>query len=65
MRWTTTAVTSGTAGWTVTAEEASSGESVELRYATEAQARYIAAVLALGPSSLPKQAIIRRLCDVS
>lgn len=60
MSWTSTAVVKKQTEWTVTVES-SSGESAELSYPTEAQARYFAAVLSLGPTSLPKQAIVRAL----
>lgn len=60
MSWTSTAVVQKQSEWTVTVES-TSGESAELSYPTEAQARYFAAVLALRPSSLPKQAIVRAL----
>ena len=61
MSWISTAVTQTETEWTVRAEDSGSGESVELAYPSEAQARYMAAVLAMGPKSLPKQAIIRKL----
>ena len=64
MRWTAKAVVHTQQQWTVTAES-SSGESAELHYATEAQARYVAAVLALGPAALPKQAIVRSLARLT
>lgn len=60
MSWTSTTVTKRETEWTVTAES-TSGESVELAYASEQQARYFAAVLALRPASLPKQSILRSL----
>jgi hypothetical protein len=60
MRWTTTAVIRRAEQWTVQAES-SVGEAAELDCTSESQARYFAAVLALGPSALPKAAIVRRL----
>jgi hypothetical protein len=60
MSWTSTAVVRTQQQWTVTAES-SSGEKTELAYESEAQARFIAAVLALKPQSLPKMAIVRSL----
>jgi hypothetical protein len=60
MSWTSTAVVRRQKQWSVTVES-SSGESAELVYASEAQARYFAAVLELKPSMLPKQAIVRAL----
>jgi hypothetical protein len=60
MSWTTTAVLRRKRQWAVQVES-SAGEQAELRYGTEAQARYFAAVLALGPSTLPRDAIVRRL----
>ncbi len=63
MSWTSTAVIRTEQTWTVQAQS-TAGESAELTYETEAQARYIAAVLSLRPSSLPKQAIMRRLATL-
>ena len=58
MNWTSTAVIRKQRQWTVQVES-SAGESAELSYATEAQARYFAAVLELRPSMLPRAAIAR------
>ena len=63
MSWNSTAVIQREATWTVQAES-SSGESVALEFASEAQARYIAAVLSLGPSTLPKAAIVNHLAQL-
>ena len=63
MRWTTTAVIRRAEQWTVQAES-SQGESAELDCASESQARYFAAVLSLGPSALPRAAIVRRLAQL-
>ncbi len=63
MSWTSTAVIRTQQTWTVQAES-STGESAELSYETEAQARYFAAVLSLRPASLPKQAIMRHLATL-
>lgn len=63
MSWSSTAVIQKEETWTVQAES-SSGESVALEYASEAHARYIAAVLSLGPSTLPKAAIVNRLAQL-
>lgn len=60
MNWTSTAVIRKQKQWTVQVES-SAGESAELNYASEAQARYFAAVLELRPSMLPKAAIAHRL----
>lgn len=60
MAWTSTAVVRKQQQWTVTVES-SNGESLELAYSSEAHARYIAAVLELKPSMLPKLAIVRSL----
>lgn len=60
MSWNSTAVVQKQQTWTVQAES-SSGESLALEYASEAQARYIAAVLSLRPASLPKAAIVNHL----
>ncbi len=60
MSWTSTAVVRKQKQWTVQIES-SAGESAELSYSSEAQARYFAAVLELRPSLLPKAAIVRRL----
>ena len=61
--WTSTAVVRSEEVWTVQAQS-TSGESAQLSYATEAQARYFAAVLALNPPVLPKQAILRALAEL-
>jgi|GEM_PF-3831518 hypothetical protein len=63
MSWTSTAVVRKHEQWTVTAES-SAGESAELVYETEAQARYFAAVLQMKPANLPKQAIVRALANL-
>lgn len=63
MSWTSTSVTQKKSVWAVEARS-SQGEAAELRYESEARARYVAAVLALGPSSLPREAIVRRLKQV-
>ncbi len=63
MSWTSTAVIRRQKQWTVTVES-SSGESAELTYGSEAQARYFAAVLELRPSMLPKQMIAQRLASL-
>ncbi len=63
MSWTSKAVLRTDTQWTVQAEH-SSGEAASLTYATEAQARYFAAVLALRPAVLPKQAIVRTLAQL-
>lgn len=60
MSWNSTAVIQKEETWTVEAKS-SNGESLALQYASEAQARYIAAVLSLGPSTLPKAAIVNHL----
>lgn len=60
MSWTSTAVVRTQQQWAVTVES-SSGEKAELVYESEAHARYIAAVLELKPSMLPKAAIVRSL----
>ncbi len=60
MNWTSTAVIRKQKQWTVQVES-SAGESAELSYASEAQARYFAAVLELRPSRLPKALITKRL----
>lgn len=60
MSWTSTAVVRTQQQWTVSVES-TSGEKAELAYESEAHARYIAAVLQLKPSMLPKQAITRSL----
>lgn len=60
MSWTSTAVIRKQKQWTVQVQS-SAGESAELSYASEAQARYFAAVLELRPSMLPKAAITRKL----
>lgn len=63
MNWTSTAVVRKQKQWTVQVES-TAGESAELSYASEAQARYFAAVLALRPSMLPKAVITRRLGEL-
>lgn len=64
MNWTSTAVIRNKQKqWTVQVES-SAGESAELSYSSEAQARYFAAVLELRPSMLPKAAITRRLAEL-
>ena len=63
MSWSSTAVIQKAQTWTVQAES-SNGESLALEYASEAQARYIAAVLSLGPSTLPKAAIVNHLAQL-
>ncbi|MEW6433379.1 MAG: hypothetical protein AB1730_17890 [Myxococcota bacterium] len=60
MSWTPTAVVCKQDRWTVEVES-TTGEAAELQYPSEAQARYFAAVLSLGPASLPRDAIVRRL----
>jgi hypothetical protein len=64
MHWKTTAVIRRAQQWTVQAES-SSGEAAEFDCASEAQARYFAAVLSLGPQALPKLAIVRRLGELA
>lgn len=63
MSWTSTAVVRRKNQWTVQAES-STGEAAELQYRSEAQARYFAAVLALKPSALPREAIVKRLGEL-
>jgi len=63
MSWTSTAVVRSEEQWTVQAQS-TSGESAQLVYATEKQARYFAAVLSLNPTVLPKQAILRALAEL-
>lgn len=63
MNWTSTAVIRKQKQWTVQVES-TAGESAELSYASEAQARYFAAVLELRPSMLPKAAIKSRLAEL-
>lgn len=63
MNWTSTAVIRKQKQWTVKVES-SAGESAELSYASEAQARYFAAVLELRPSMLPKAVITKRLAEL-
>jgi hypothetical protein len=63
MAWTSTAIVQKHRQWTVTVES-SAGESMELAYASEAHARYIAAVLELKPAILPKLAIVRSLSQL-
>ncbi len=63
MAWTSTAIAQKHHQWTVTVES-SAGESMELAYASEAHARYIAAVLELKPAMLPKLAIVRSLSQL-
>lgn len=64
MNWKSTAVIDKQTHWTVQAES-SAGEAAELEFASERQARYFAAVLALGPSKLPKASIVRRLSQLT
>lgn len=63
MSWTSTAVVRRKNQWAVQVES-STGEAAELQYRSEAQARYFAAVLALKPTSLPREAIARRLAEL-
>ena len=63
MSWMSTAVIRKQKQWTVQVES-TTGESAELTYPSEAQARYFAAVLALRPSMLPKAAITKRLAEL-
>lgn len=60
MSWTSTGVVRRNDHWAVQVES-STGEAAELEYRSEAQARYFAAVLALKPTSLPREAVVRRL----
>ncbi len=67
MSWTSTGIVKRRASWAVQVRS-DSGEERELRYRTEAQARYFAAVLALGPARLPeppKLRIKRKLAALS
>jgi hypothetical protein len=59
MSWFPTAVTRQRRKWTVEVQS-DSGETGELSYASEAQARYFAAVLSLGPQRLPVPVKIRQ-----
>jgi hypothetical protein len=52
MRWTSTGVTRKRTQWSVQAQS-DTGEARQLAFRTEAQARFFAAVLELGPSRLP------------
>jgi hypothetical protein len=52
MRWTSTGVTRKRTQWSVQAQS-DTGEATQLSFRTEAQARFFAAVLELGPSRLP------------
>lgn len=63
MSWTSTAVVRRKSQWTVQVES-STGEAAELRYQSEAQARYFAAVLALRPATLPREAIVKKLAEL-
>jgi len=58
MRWTSTAVIKKKSQWAVQVES-DTGEQRELTYKTKAQAKYFAAVLALGPAQLPERATMR------
>jgi hypothetical protein len=60
MRWTPTAVTPTRNTWTVTAES-TEGATARVQCESEAQARYFAAVCALGPAQLPRDWIVERL----
>ena len=63
MAWTSEGVVKKKRAWAVQACS-DSGERRELAYPSEAQARFVAAVLALGPARLPerpKARIARRL----
>jgi hypothetical protein len=66
MSWISTGVVRKRTMWAVQVES-SEGEQRELKYRSEAQARYFAAVLALGPSRLPvppKARIARKLGEL-
>ncbi len=63
MSWMSTAVIRKQKQWTVQVES-TNGESAELTYPSEAQARYFAAVLELRPSMLPKALITKRLAEL-
>ncbi len=58
MSWISTGVVRKRTLWAVQVES-SDGEQRELKYRSEAQARYFAAVLALGPSRLPTSPKVR------
>lgn len=58
MSWISTGVVRKRTMWAVQVES-SDGEQRELKYRSEAQARYFAAVLALGPSRLPTPPKVR------
>lgn len=63
MSWVATNVQKKSRQWAVSVRSAE-GEERELTYKSEAQARYFAAVLALGPSRLPeppKKKIVAKL----
>lgn len=63
MSWYSTSVVKKSRQWAVQVTSAA-GEQRELTYTSEAQARYFAAVLALGPSRLPpepKKKIVAKL----
>lgn len=67
MSWISTGVVRKRTLWAVQAQS-DTGEHVELKYRTEAQARYFAAVLSLGPSrlpALPKARITRKLAALA
>lgn len=67
MSWISTGVVRKRTLWAVQAES-DAGERVELKYRTEAQARYFAAVLSLGPArlpALPKARIRRKLAALA
>lgn len=67
MSWTSTGIVKRRAAWAVQVRS-DDGEERELKYRTEAQARYFAAVLALGPARLPeppKLRIKRKLASLS
>lgn len=64
MSWISTGVVRKRTLWAVQVQSSDTGEQLELKYRTEAQARYFAAVLSLGPEKLPglpKARITRRL----
>ena len=63
MNWTSTAVIRKQKQWTVQVES-TAGESAELTYPSEAQARYFAAVLSMRPTNLPKAVITKRLAQL-
>lgn len=64
MNWTSTAVIQKESHWAVQAAS-TAGESAELECASEAQARYFAAVLSMGPAKLPKALIMKRLGELN